>query len=91
MHVSHFLCATRKQFGFSPFERLFDGLYFSHILGVRKPAVDAFRRVIHFSHVKPEQTLFIDDLARNVEGARAAGLLGYQLLPDETVENLMGR
>ncbi|WP_425480856.1 HAD family hydrolase [Montanilutibacter psychrotolerans] len=46
----------------------------SGALGVRKPEPEIFRRALaHFGAIAQE-TLFVDDSPRNVEGARSAGL-----------------
>jgi putative hydrolase of the HAD superfamily len=51
--------------------------YVSAEFGLRKPDPDAYRRCVARLGVAPEATLFVDDSAANVAGARAAGLLGY--------------
>lgn len=52
----------------------FDYLYFSCDLMLMKPGEEIFRRVLEAEGFKPEETLFIDDSARNCETARALGL-----------------
>ncbi len=46
--------------------------------GVRKPDPEAYRRCLAGLGVTPSATLFVDDSAANVAGARAAGLFGYE-------------
>lgn len=45
--------------------------------GVRKPDPEVYRRCLARLGVAPRATLFVDDSAANVTGARTAGLLGY--------------
>lgn len=45
----------------------------SHLLGVAKPHADIYRAFELASRFAPHQILFFDDLADNIEGARAAG------------------
>jgi putative hydrolase of the HAD superfamily len=52
----------------------FDVVYNTAELGVAKPAVEVYRRVVVDLHVAPDATVFIDDMPENVAGARAAGL-----------------
>jgi putative hydrolase of the HAD superfamily len=52
----------------------FDGIFASHQLGRRKPEAAAFEVVVDAIGVHPASIVFFDDVAENVEGARAAGL-----------------
>lgn len=42
--------------------------------GLRKPAPDIYRRVCERLRIPPEQSVFIDDLTINCEGAKAVGM-----------------
>jgi putative hydrolase of the HAD superfamily len=52
----------------------FRELYLSSSIGLRKPDAEAFDHVVQAIGVRPERIVFFDDLAENVEGARARGL-----------------
>jgi len=52
----------------------FDQLLVSHECGCEKPDPAIYRRVFAETGLPPEQHLFIDDIAENVEGARAVGM-----------------
>jgi putative hydrolase of the HAD superfamily len=56
------------------FESLFVSAYYSHEIHERKPDLSSFRKVIKLSGVDPQQTLFVDDLEKNIIGAKKAGL-----------------
>jgi FMN phosphatase YigB (HAD superfamily) len=47
--------------------------YLSHEIGQLKPSVRSFQVVAEMAGIAPERSLFIDDRADNVEGARRAG------------------
>jgi FMN phosphatase YigB (HAD superfamily) len=47
--------------------------YLSHEIGQLKPSVRSFQVVAEKAGIRPERSLFIDDRADNVEGARKAG------------------
>lgn len=53
---------------------LFDANFPSHRLGLCKPDVEAFARVLKLLGRPGERILFIDDNQMNVDGAREAGL-----------------
>ena len=52
----------------------FDAQFYSCELGVAKPSPLYFTRIIETLGVEPARTLFLDDRADNVAGARHAGL-----------------
>lgn len=53
---------------------LFDEVFLSHEMGLRKPNVQTFAFVIDRHQLNPQKTLFIDDSLQHIEGARAIGL-----------------
>jgi glucose-1-phosphatase len=56
--------------------RVFQTVFVSSDLGVRKPDPEAFRLVARLMDFEPEEVLFFDDSAENVEGARSIGMQG---------------
>lgn len=60
------------------YDALFDASCYSCDLGVAKPDVGFFAAAARRIGAEPSSILFIDDSARNVEGARAAGLHAEQ-------------
>lgn len=55
-------------------ERFFDKTYYSHLIRLRKPGREIYDFVLNDAGLKAEETLFIDDNADNIEGAKLAGL-----------------
>jgi putative hydrolase of the HAD superfamily len=64
--------------------RLFDALILSHEAGARKPRREFFQHCQRKAGCEAHECLFIDDLTRNVEGAREHGWHGivYQSVDD---------
>lgn len=60
---------------------LFDVRVYSHKEGIRKPEQEIYRRAMDRLGVRPDRSLFIDDLAANVEGAVRAGMHAVRLAP----------
>ena len=56
------------------FENLFDKVYYSCEIGLRKPNADIYEFVLKENNLEAGKTLFIDDSVQNIEGAKAAGL-----------------
>lgn len=57
-----------------PFETLFDRVYYSHEVGLRKPNPLIFEHILQENNLKPEETVFLDDSPQHLEGARALGI-----------------
>lgn len=74
-----FTAKLQKKFGFDIFKSCFDAAYFSQLMHCRKPSPEGFRRIVDEQHLIPAETLFIDDIARNLDGARAVGIHGLHL------------
>jgi putative hydrolase of the HAD superfamily len=60
------------------YDDLFDVSCYSYDLGVAKPDPAFFTQAAHRIGADPATILFIDDTARNVQGARTAGMLAEQ-------------
>ncbi|HZW04315.1 MAG TPA: HAD family phosphatase [Anaerolineaceae bacterium] len=60
------------------FSDAFDVLIFSAEVGMRKPDPAIYRYIVEQLGVRPDEALFVDDVAQNVEGARQAGLRAVQ-------------
>lgn len=54
----------------------FDGLVLSYEIGARKPKPAFYQQCRELAQCAAHECVFIDDLHRNVEGARACGLQG---------------
>jgi len=73
---------------FSDFYSLFEKVYLSHELGLRKPHTDVFNYILKEKGLKANETLFIDDSIHHVEGAIKAGLQAYHLTDEQTIDQL---
>ena len=83
-----FTAHLKQKFGFDFFETIFKAAYFSHILHIRKPKEEGFRRIIQEQQLNPDETLFIDDSPQHIEGARRCGLNAYHLKDGEIIEDV---
>lgn len=74
IHLREFRKIVKKEHGIKDFDALFDKTYYSHLIGERKPDVAAFQAVLDDAQLVAGETLFIDDNAPNLVGARLAGI-----------------
>jgi putative hydrolase of the HAD superfamily len=61
------------------FPSLFVKDFYSHELHERKPDLASYTKVIELSGIIPGETLFVDDLEKNISGAEKAGLKTFWL------------
>jgi len=87
IHIDCFTKGIIKAFGKNVLPEMFDKIYYSHTVRLRKPNVEIYEYVIKDAGLVPEETIFIDDLLENIEAARETGLLGYHL-QNEKIEEL---
>lgn len=64
---------------------LFDQVYYSHEVGLRKPDPAFFQHVIAAHALDPARTLFVDDSPQHVAAARTVGLAALWLEPGQTI------
>ncbi len=58
----------------STFPELFDGVVISGDVGMHKPQPEIFALGAERAGVAPEESVFVDDLRQNCEGAEAVGM-----------------
>jgi putative hydrolase of the HAD superfamily len=74
IHMDYYLNKLEREKGSPLLPDLFVRTFYSHEIGFRKPDREAFQYVLESENMKPAETLFIDDLERNVVGARSVGI-----------------
>jgi glucose-1-phosphatase len=78
-HVDYFSIAHADLLGH------FRELYLSSTIGLRKPDAAAYDHVVRSIGVPASRIVFFDDLAENVEGARARGLQAIEVRSSDDV------
>lgn len=73
IHASKFERELKEKEGIK-LHSLFQKVYYSHEIGVRKPDPEAFLHVLKEQNLKAAETLFIDDWEENIHTARSLGL-----------------
>jgi len=83
--------AIKKQLGkrkWLAFCKLFDKMYLSHELGLRKPDVKIFEYILNEQKLKAEEVFFIDDSPQHIASAKKIGIHCHHLLDDENIITL---
>jgi len=82
-HVEHFSIAYAEVLGH------FRKMFLSSSIGLRKPDAAAYDHVVQAIGVPASRIVFFDDLAENIEGARARGLTAVHVTsPDDVAHAL---
>lgn len=80
-----------REHGLTDFQsRYFDGVYYSHLIRLRKPDREIYEYVLADAEILPQETLFIDDLEENVKAAREVGIQGVVKRAEVDVLALIG-
>lgn len=78
IHIDRLHRAFKAEHGID-FPSLFVKDYYSHEIHERKPDLSSYQKVIKLSGINPEESVFIDDLEKNIIGAQQAGLKTFWL------------
>jgi len=78
IHIDRLLPAFKKEHGFD-FPTLFKTAFYSHEIHERKPDLSSYKKVIALSGINAGESIFIDDLEKNIIGAEKAGLRTFWL------------
>ncbi len=86
LHIPAFENLIEKEYGIADFSSLFDKLYYSCRVRMRKPDKEIFELVIQENNLNPKETLFIDDSIQHVQGAQNVGLNAVHLYQIDVLE-----
>lgn len=70
---------------------LFDEIFVSSEIGMRKPERQAFETVARRMGVAPEGILFFDDMRQNIDGARSVGMQGVYVSTPQDIHEALAR
>ena len=82
-HVEHFSLAYAGVLGH------FREMFLSSTIGLRKPDAAAYDHVVKAIGIPPQRIVFFDDLAENIEGARARGLTAVHVRSPDNVADAL--
>lgn len=74
-NVHEIVAYLKSEYSFWP---LFDGATVSAELGLLKPQAEIYQSLLTHHKLAASETVFIDDMPHNVDGARAVGIAGIQ-------------
>jgi putative hydrolase of the HAD superfamily len=78
IHIERLHGAFKTEHGID-FPSLFVKDFYSHEIHERKPDLSSYQKVIELAGINPEESIFIDDLEKNIIGAQQSGLKTFWL------------
>ena len=91
IHVKAFTAILENAYGLNAFEKVFEKVYYSCFLNMRKPDHEIFEMVINENKLNKEETIFIDDSIHHVEGAIRSGIHGIHLANTDSLIELINQ
>jgi len=88
IHYTSFTNAIKENFKRDIFADIFEKVYVSHKVNMRKPDAEIFEHVLAENKLKKEETLFIDDSIQHIEGANKVGIKTIFLEKGKTILDL---
>ena len=70
---------------YNEFYNLFDKIYYSYEIGLRKPDKNAFLLILRTHKLNPKNVLFIDDSPQHIIGAKNIGINTHHLKANEDI------
>ena len=87
IHIDAFKKKLRKV-KWKKFCNLFDKMYLSHELGLRKPNATIFEYLLKEQNLQPHEVFFIDDSPQHIESANKLGIKTHHLKNGEEITAL---
>ena len=85
IHYQYFNQYLVDNLGVSCLDDFFTECFYSHRMKLRKPNPLIYIKMIEATGIDPAKTLYIDDLAENIEAARELGFQGIIHNPEEEI------
>lgn len=79
LHLTAVENYIESTYGLNRFENCFEKIYYSNKMGKKKPDADCFEFVLEDAGISKNDTLFIDDTIRHIDGAKKCGINAIHL------------
>jgi putative hydrolase of the HAD superfamily len=86
IHFDYIMNYLKNSFGFEGNGLLFEKIYYSHLMGKRKPEAEIFEQVLTENNLNPAETLFFDDSPQHIETAKKLGINTYLITAPDSIQ-----
>lgn len=91
IHYDYIMGLLKSKYNFDGNDHLFEKVYYSHLMGKRKPNADIFEQVLQENNLNPAETLFIDDSPQHLATAEKLGLQVYLMKAPDNIQAFFER
>lgn len=88
IHIQFVNAFLQQQYGINNINGFFEKTYYSQEIGLRKPHKETFDWVLKDAGIIAEETLFIEDSAQHIAGAKRTGLKTHHLESNSALTTL---
>ena len=86
IHTHEFIkIAKQQQLPISSNHDLFEQVWYSNEVKMRKPDPKIFEYALAQANLRPEETMFLDDLQQNVDAALSVGIQAQRITPERGI------
>ena len=89
LHEIHYNNQLEEQHGIANLDRIFEKVYYSHSLNLRKPNREIFEYVLNDAGIDPEESLYVDDTKVHVDAALELGIKAHHLAPPQLLTEVL--
>lgn len=91
IHYTHIMNYLLREFNMQGNDHLFERVYYSHLVGKRKPEAAFFQQILDENQLNPAETLFIDDSPQHLATAQQLGIQTYLMKAPDTLQQFFER
>jgi glucose-1-phosphatase len=91
IHYDYVHRYLKSEFGLDNNNGFFEKVYYSHLMGKRKPDAAIFEQVLHENNLNPAETLFIDDSPQHLATAKQLGMQTFLMTAPDTIQQFFER
>ena len=88
IHIQFVNAFLKEHYNIPSINQFFEKAYYSQEIGMRKPHKSTFEWMLNEANILAKETLFIDDTAQHIEGAKQVGLKTHHLESNSAIISL---
>ena len=88
IHERYYKSICLKKYGFD-FKVLFNKVYYSHELNLRKPEPEIYKLILRENKLDPKEIIFFDDIIENIIAAEKVGFNTFKVSYIDTLEKYL--
>jgi epoxide hydrolase-like predicted phosphatase len=90
IHIDAVYALLQTDHRMERFEPLFDRIFYSHEMGLAKPSIEIYERMLAELGTTADRVIFFDDLKANVEAAASLGINAVQVTGPHVIFDFFG-